>query len=252
MLHVLLKKELLEQRRTSKLLVTAAVFLVSGMISPLLARYIRELMQLIPDLPPEFLTIIPPPTQVDALAQYVKNTAQFGVLLFIIFGMSMVSGEKERGTVAMLLAKPVRRSNVILAKWLAVMVVMAAGLLLGGMAGAFYTALLFDPLPVGEFILLNALLGVYLAVFFTVALFASSIAKTGTIAAGGAFGGLGLLLILGAIPRLGEYLPGQLLNWGVGVVAGGGSPAWEALAASLGLIAALLLAACLYFEREEI
>ena len=119
MFQVLLKKEILETRRTSRLLVTLVVFFVVGLISPILAKYTPLILRSIPDMPAGLANAIPEPTVRDAIAQYVKNISQFGILLVILFSMGSIAQEKERGTAAMLLTKPVRRSEVILAKWLA-------------------------------------------------------------------------------------------------------------------------------------
>jgi ABC-2 type transport system permease protein len=228
------------------------VFLITGIISPVFAKYTPELLKSIPNLPAGLAGIIPPPTVADSLAQYLKNTAQFGILLVILLTMNVLAQEKERGTAAMLLTKPVSRSAVILAKWLAGMALLLAGLVVDGLVFLAYTAILFEPLPFGLFWIMNLLLFVYLGVYLTVALMASALARSQTIAAAGAFGGLIVLIILGSIPRLGDYMPGQLVNWGSSLVLKGDLTAWPALAVTAGMILVPLLVACLRFEREEI
>jgi ABC-2 type transport system permease protein len=252
MFSVLFKKELWELARTAKLAIYLAVFFVSGLISPLLARYTPELLKAVPDMPSELVAIIPTPTVNDAVAQYIKNTSQFGVLLVILLTMTVLAQEKERGTAAMLLTKPVRRSAVVLAKWLAGHGALAAGLAVAALGCLGYTAVLFELLPIGSFLLLNGLLLVYFSVHLSVALLASALARSQSIAAIGAFGGLAMLLIVGALPRLSDYLPGALLTWGGSLLAGGDKSAWPALWVSLGLILGCVALACIYFEREEI
>jgi ABC-2 type transport system permease protein len=252
MLRVLLAKELMEQRRTAKLLVTAAVFLVTGMTSPVLARYMQEFLRLMPGIPEELLAMISEPTKLDALDQYIKNTAQFGVLLFVIYGMGLVTGEKERGTAAMLLTKPVGRSSVLLSKWLGLVSTLLVGVVLAGVASYYYTWFLFEALPVGGFVAMNLMLVVYLAVFISWALFASTIARTQTVAAGLAFGGMGLIIVLGMIPGMGDYLPGALLSWGIGLSLGIDASSWGALWVSFGLILVFLAGSCFIFDRQEI
>lgn len=122
----------------------------------------------------------------------------------------------------MLLTKPVKRPAVVLSKWVAGMGSVLAGLILGGLGCIVYTAVLFEVLPLGPFALLNLLLLVYFSVFLSVALLASTLVRTQSMAAVGAFGGLAILLILGAIPRVSDYLPGQLLAWGAALVFKGG------------------------------
>jgi ABC-2 type transport system permease protein len=252
MFRTLLAKEFREQWRTWKMIVFLAVFLISGIISPVFARYTPELLKSIPNLPAGLADFIPAPTVADSVAQYLKNTEQFGILLVILLTMSVVAQEKERGTAAMLLTKPVSRSAVILAKWLTGMIILLAGLLVDGLACLAYTAVLFEPLAFGAFCILNLLLLVYMGVYLTMALMASSLARTQAMAAAGAFGGLVVLLILGSIPRLSDWMPGRLAAWGSSLVLKGDVTAWPALGVSAGIILLALIIACLRFEWEEI
>ena len=252
MFRTLLAKEFREQWRTWKMIVFLAVFLITGMISPVLAKYTPELLKMVPNLPAGLADLIPAPTMADSVAQYLKNTEQFGILLVILLTMGVMAQEKERGTAAMLLTKPVSRSAVVLAKWLTGMTVALAGLLVDGLACLAYTAVLFDPIPFGAFWTLNLLLLVTLGVYLTVALMASTLARSQSIAAAGAFGGLVVLLILGSIPRVSDFMPGQLAAWGSSLVLKGDGSAWPALGVSAGMIALALAVACLRFEREEI
>jgi ABC-2 type transport system permease protein len=252
MFGTLLAKEVRELWRTWKAIIFLAIFLITGMISPVLARYTPELLKAIPNIPAGLADFIPAPTVADAVTQYIKNIGQFGILLVLILTMGVVAQEKERGTAAMLLTKPIGRSAVILSKWLVGMGLILAGLLAGGFGCLAYTAVLFEPLPFGAFWTLNLLLAIYLGVYLSLALLASALARNQTVAAGGAFGGLVVLLILGSIPNFGDYTPGKLSNWGSSLVLGGTVSAWSALGIAIGLIVLMVLFACLHFEREEI
>jgi len=253
MFQTLLAKEFREQWRTWKMIVFLAVFLIIGIISPILAKYTPELLKSIPNLPAGLADFIPAPSVADSVAQYLKNTEQFGILLVILLTMGVMAQEKERGTAAMLLSKPVSRSAVILAKWLTGMAILLGGLLVDGLACLAYTLVLFEPLPFGAFWIMNLLLFVTLGVYLSMALMASALARSQSVAAAGAFGGLVVLLVLGSLPRVSEYMPGQLANWGSSqVLKGDVPPAWPALGVALGIILVALLFACLRFEREEI
>ncbi len=252
MLKTLLAKELREQQRTSKLLIFLAVLLISGLISPVLAKYTPELLRSIPDMPAALADIIPEPTLNDAAIQYVKNVSQFGVLLVIVLNMGIVAQERERSTAAMLLTKPVNRTAVVLSKWLVGMLLVAAGVTLAGIGCALYTAVLFESLPLREFLLLNALMVLFFGVYLSITVLASTIARTQSMAAAGSFGGLVLLLILGAIPRINEYMPGQLLAWGQSALLGANQPSWGAFGVALALIVLTMGSACLYFNQAEI
>ena len=249
----LFKKEVREQWRTYRLLIVAAVLMVFGLSSPLLARYMPELLKAVPDVPPEIANAIPTATIADAFGQYVKNLTQFGVILALLVPMGAVAQEKERGTAAMLLSKPVSRGTFVLAKFAALVVTFLTGLALAAVGGYYYTGILFEWPDVGSFTALNGLMLVYLLVFVGLTVFASSLGRSQLASGGIAFGLMMLLALSGAIPQVSKYLPGSVVAWGGRLVmGGGGSPAWSALWASLGLIAAALAGAWLVLRRQEI
>jgi ABC-2 type transport system permease protein len=252
MFRTLLAKELLEQRRTSKLWIFLAVFFIVGCISPLLAKYTPELLRTIPDIPPEFAALIPIPTLKDSIDQYAKNTSQFGVLLVILLTMNVIAQERERGTAAMLFSKPVRRSAVVLSKWLAGMLTITVSVIISSIACALYTFILFGSLPIGKYLIFNLLLLLFLAVYLSVALLASALARTQGMAAASAFGGLTILLVLSSLPRINNYCPVGLLNWGSAMLSGTGKAQWPALLISLAIVAVCIIASCLYLEKQEI
>jgi hypothetical protein len=61
-----------------------------------------------------------------------------------------------------------------------------------------------------------------------------------------------VLGLVGAIPGLGKYLPGELNAWGVRLMHGDTSASWTALWVSLGLIVVSLLAGWLIFRKQEL
>lgn len=253
MFRVIFKKELREQVRTSRLFVVAVVLFVTGLISPLLAKYTPVILRSIPDLPAGLAGAIPDPTVVDSVGQYVKNITQFGVLLVILFYMGVIAQEKERGTAAMMLVKPVNRTAVVIAKWLAGVLVIVTGVTVAAVAGYAYTAYLFEPISFTGYLWLNFLICIFLLVYLTVAIAASAFARTQGTAALYAFGGLSLVLILGSLPWISKFMPGALLNWGAAISLGVvPEPRWSALVVSMGIIVLLLAAASKKFQKEEI
>jgi len=249
---IVLRKELLEQWRAYKMLVVAAVLVVFGLVSPLLAKFTPELLKAVPNMPPELALAIPTPTLNDAVAQYVKNMSQFGILLALLMSMGSVAQEKERGTAAMMLTRPVSRETFLLAKFTALALTFAASLMLAALGCWYYTLLLFQALDWGPFLALNGLMLVVFLDYIAMTLLCSTLARSQAAAAGLAFCGLVLLGGLGALPRIGDYLPGRLFSWGMALLIGKADPAWPALWVSLGLILVMLLVAGIIFRRQEL
>ncbi|KAF0109170.1 MAG: hypothetical protein FD146_214 [Anaerolineaceae bacterium] len=247
-----LRKELTEQWRTKRFLIVAAVLAAFGLTSPLLAKFTPELLKSIPDMPAGLAEMIPAPTVADAVGQYVKNMSQFGILLAVLMSMGAVAQEKERGTAAMMLAHPVSRLDFLMAKFAALAVAFAVSLAVAALGCWYYTLLLFEPLAWGPFLALNGLMLLVFLVYIAVTLLCSTLARTQGAAAGLAFAGLVLVAGVGSLPRVGEYFPGRLFEWGMVLALGGGDPAWPAFWVSLGMIAAALAAAWLVFRRQEV
>ena len=249
---IVLRKEMTEQWRTKRLLIVAAVLIVFGLGSPLLAKVTPEILRSVPNLPAGLADIIPDPTLPDAVGQYVKNMSQFGIMLAVLMSMGVVAQEKERGTAALMLTHPVSHAYLLLAKFTALALSFALSLVIAALGCWYYTLLLFEALPWGGFLALNGLMLVVFLVYIAVTLFCSTLARSQGSAAWMAFAGLVVIGGLGSLPRLNEYFPGQLFGWGTSLVLGGEVSAWAAFGISLGLIVVSLFAAWLVFRRQEL
>jgi ABC-2 type transport system permease protein len=246
------RKELLQQWRTKRLLVVTAVFLGFGLTSPLLAKFTPELLKSIEGAE-QFADLIPTPTVADSLAQYIKNITQFGFILAILLGMGAVAGEKEHGEAALILSKPLPRWAFVMSKFVAQTAVYAAAFLLAGLGAYYYTILLFGDFAFGAFMAGNGLLLLWLLVFTAVTLLASTIAGSIGAAAGMGLLGAVLLLIAGSIPQLSAFAPSGLVAWAGQLGLGGDiAPNPGALVANVALVIVLLLTAVAVFETQEL
>jgi ABC-2 type transport system permease protein len=246
-----LRKEILEQQRTYRMVIALAVFLIFGLLSPLLAKLAPEILKLVPG-GEAFVLIMPPPTVVDAITQYVKNLSQFGIVLAWLMGMGAVAQEKEKGTAAIILSKPMPRSAFILAKYGALKLTLSVGVLAAAIAGYYYTLLLFEPLPVWGWLALNLLLLAFLLVHVALTLFCSSLVRSQGAAAALAIAGTAVLGLLASLPGVGDYMPAKLLTWGAGSVSGDPHTYWQAVWVSAGIIVVSLAGAWLALEQQEL
>jgi len=249
---VALRKELIEQWRSYRLVIVGAVMLLFGFASPLLAKYAPELIRLALPEGEEILQLIPPPTTADAVAQYLKNLSQFGILLAVLMAMGSVAQEKDKGTAALMLVKPMPRGVFLAAKMVALALTFATGIFLAGAACYYYTMLVFEALSLPAWLALNGLLLLYILVYGTLTLLCSTLSQSQVVSGALAFGVLVVLSALGALPRLGDWMPGRLTAWAGGLFAGNGEAAWPALAVSAGLIVVALIAAWQILEHQEL
>ncbi|MBN1140017.1 MAG: YhfC family intramembrane metalloprotease [Anaerolineae bacterium] len=247
-----LGKELLQQWRSRRALVVGVVFLLFGLGSPLLAKFTPEMLRLVPGAE-QFADLVPTPTAADAMGQYIKNLTQFGFILAVLLGMGAVAGEKERGTSALILSKPLPRWAFILSKFVAQALVYLLAFGLATAGAAYYTALLFEPLALGPFMFGNLLLWVWLLCFAAVVLLGSTLVPSTGAAAGIGFGGAVALLLAGSIPRYGQLAPAGLVTWASQLgLAGPETANGGALAAALVWIVVCLIASVAAFENQEL
>ena len=246
-----LRKEIFEQWRTYRLLICAVVLGFFGMTSPLLAKFTPEILKAVPGAD-AYAGLVPTPTVVDAYAQYIKNMAQFGLLLALLITMGAVAVEKERGTAAMMLVKPLSRGAFLLSKFCAISLTLFISLGLAMFLAYYYTLYLFGPTDLGAWAAMDGLLLVQFMVVVALTLLCSTLVRSQAAAAGLSVGVMLLAAIIGVAPSIAKILPGALTNWGGSIMVGTPQPAWTALWVSLGLIVAFLTAAWLIFKRQEI
>lgn len=207
----LINKEWTEQMRSGRLIILLAVFLFFGISSPLIAKFIPEIL---PSLMKgqNIVFQMPPATWQDAVAQFVKNISQMGVFVVILLSMGTVAKEKENGTASFLLVKPVSRNVFILSKYIAQYLVLLLSIIVGFSAEVFYTKVFFGSFPMVPFVESTLILLLYLTVIQSVTIFFSVLMKTQLTA--------GLLafitsLVFSGVSMLGKpglFSPGHLLD----------------------------------------
>jgi ABC-2 type transport system permease protein len=247
------RKELMQLWRTKRFLVVAAVFGLFGLMSPLLAYFMPQIFSSVEGAE-MFAELIPTPTIKDAMDQYVKNITQFGFILAIVFGMSAVVGEKERGTTAMILSKPMPRWAFITSKFVAQSVMYVVGFLIATLCAYFYTLVLFGPLNFFNFLAVNALMLLWLLTYVAVALLGSVIGQSTPAAAGIGLGGAVILMLAANLPKVGSLTPSGLIGWASQIAVGMENAAGNGGAVAMGMVIVImcLITSVGLFERQEL
>ena len=252
---VALRKELLSLWRTKRVLISVAVFGLFGLMSPLLAYFMPQILGSVEGAE-MFADLIPEPTVYDAITQYIKNITQFGFLIAILLGMGAVSGEKEKGTAELILSKPLPRWAFILSKFTAQLFLYTVSFLGATLGGYLYTRILFGAVSLYSFVLINLLLLLWLLTFVAITILASAAGSSIGASAGMAMGGSVLLLLAGSIPQFGALFPGGLVAWAGQVIsstdAGEMSTNFGAVALGLVIIVLCNIWAIGFFERQEL
>jgi ABC-2 type transport system ATP-binding protein len=249
--RTLLRSELLEQWRTLKLPLTTAVFALLGFGSPLLARFTPEILKAVGTGPIQIT--LPTPTAADAVAQLLKNLGQFGALAAVVLAMGAVASEKDRGTAAFVLSKPVSRVAFLAAKMAAIASTLGLATVVAVLAAWFYTLVLFTQLPIGGTAGLAALEWLQLVAFAAITFLASTLTSSAVAAAGMAIVAFIILGVVGILPNVSPYLPTSLGAPAEALALGApADPLIGPIAATLGLIAGMLALAWVAFARQEL
>ncbi len=251
---VLLRKELTEAWRTRRLPLVAILFVLVGLISPLTAKFLPDILKAALG---DQATGIPLPAA-DALAavgQLEKNLGQLGALAAIALAMGAVSGELDRGTAALVLAQPVGRPAFLAAKLVAIGIVLAISTALAVLVAWVYTVVLFEMQPVGGWFALFALNWLALLAWAALTLWASSATGSTTAAAGLGFVALIAISIAAAIPLLEQWLPAGLMGPASSLAVGSDTDAAKLATAIVGSVAIVAVAAVgsvAAFRRREL
>ena len=248
-LNALLKKELKEQFKTYRLLIIAGVFLFFGLSTPLMLKYLPELIKLAGE---DIVIDLPPPTALQALGEYTDTVVQVGVLVAVLVAMGAVARERERGTAAMVLSKPVGRGAFVLAKLMALSLSFIVALGLASTACYIYTVLLLGEVDALAFLGSNLLLALFFILCLAVTLLFSSLFKNHLAAGGVALAVLIGQTVMAQLPWIGEYTPGSLISWGSRLLSGDALSAWGAVVVSLAVVVACLSLSRLVLKRKEI
>lgn len=208
---VLIHKELIEQIRSRRFVILLVVFIILGILSPLLAKYLPAILS--SKMKEQNIYIsLPESTWKDAIGLYTKNISQLGVLILILLNMGTVAKEKEIGTAVFLLVKPVSRNLFVLSKFSSQLIVLFVSMIVGYLTVAFYITVFFGSFPIIVFTKIVVVLFLYLIVIQFITIFYSILVKTSLLAG---ILALGTTFLLGGISMLGKaglYSPTNLLD----------------------------------------
>ena len=240
----LARKEVLEQRRTWRFLALVGIFTALAILISVIAFIVTEVRE-----EPQGVQ-----EARDLLEGFGFATTGLGTLLAIIVAMGSLAAERDSGTAAMTLSKPVTRAAFVTSKFLGLVFAVFAALAVGSAVMYILTLILFDDGGLGRFAAFMAIIGVYLVFIASISFFWSAMFTRQLLA-----GGLALVLFIAqqplqAIPHTDRYLPIHTAQWAFSFmdVDAGDRDYWPAFAIACGLIAVLSVGAWGVFRRKEL
>ena len=240
---VLVRKEVLEQRRTWKFLALAIVLTLPAVLGPTIFAIVTRVQD--------------EPHGAEQAVEALSNIGggvitTLGTFLAIIIAMGLLANERATGTAAMTLSKPVTRAAFVAAKLLGLSVSIFGAVAIAATVGYVLTLLLFADGGLGCFALGMVVTATYLLFIGSVTLFWSAMFSRQLLAGGIAFAAFIVLNILRAVPHAERYLPVSSVDWSFSIIEAETNDFWPAFAIASGCIVVLSIAAWAVFRRKEL
>lgn len=212
-LTAFLKKEWMEWIRTGRITILGIIFLLLGIMNPAIAKLTPWMMEMMADTLEESGFIITN-VQVDALTswtQFFKNIP-IGLIVFVLICSGIFTKEYQSGALVLVLTKGLKRSKVVAAKTLTLIISWTVLYWLCYGITYLYNSYFWDN-SVAKNLVVSAtywwLFGVWvvaLMVLFSILMNTN----TGVLTAVG--GVTFTIYLIGMIPKIGRYLPTKLME----------------------------------------
>lgn len=214
------KKDLVGSLRIGKIYIIAGIFLLFGIMNPVIAKLTPFIMDLFAEsLEETGMTLVQ--VEVNALtswAQYYKNISML-LIAFVCICSDAFTGEYGKGTLILILTKGISRYKIVLSKTIVMILMWSVGYLLYYVSTYLGTAIFWDnsTVPNIEFAAFCWwVLGILTISFVTLS---SVIMKNYIGVLLGTGGAFLVLYIISLIPKIGLYIPSSLMNSGT-LIAG--------------------------------
>lgn len=248
----LLRLEIIRMVRTRRWMLVVGVYAVFGLLGPVLARYLDEILERFSG-DEVILVGIGDPRPVDGIVQFVSNASQLGVLAVIVVASGSLAID-ARPEIAAFLRTRVSHSRELVAPRLVVATITAVLALVVGTAIAWVgTAVLIGALPIGPMVIGTLLGALYLAVIVAIVAVMATVTRS---VVGTVFASLVVVIampILALVPTVSTWMPSELLAAVAGLVDGADATDHvRSAAVSLIAIAILTAIAIRRSERREL
>jgi ABC-2 type transport system permease protein len=209
--------------RTNRLLVLVLVFAFFGLLGPLTAAYLPELIGLASQSEGIEVTV-PDPVAADGIAQYLGNITQIGLIAVAAVGAMAMAVDARPGLAAFYRTRQPGVAAWIMPRWVATTLAAAVAWTVGLLAAVYETVVLIGDLPLPQMVAGWAFWIVYLAFAVAVVALASGVVRSTVAVTVLAAGLLIAIGVLGVVPQIKEWVPGYLVGAPAELAAGATEP----------------------------
>lgn len=198
--------------RTYRLLILVVVFAFFGLLGPLTAAFLPEIVSLASQSEDLGQAIeLPEPVPPDGIAQYIGNISQLGLIVVAAVAALALAIDSRPGLAAFYRTRQPSAGSWVLPRWLASTLGAGLAWTVGLLAAVYETVLLIGPLPVGGMLVGWALWLLYLAFAVALVALAAGIVRATVAVTAVSVGLLVAIALVGVIPQVGEWLPSHLV-----------------------------------------
>jgi ABC-2 type transport system permease protein len=242
------KLEVLRLWRTQRWLILLAVFVSFGVLGPLTARFLPDILEALGE---EAVGSFPPMTEIDGITQYIGNAAQIGLLAVVfVAGAALAFDAKPEMAVFLRTRATVR--DIVVPRWVVSTAASVAAFWVGLVFAYVLTGVLLAWLDAEAVAVGGILFGLYLAFAVAVVALVTSFIRSVLGVAMLSVGILIVLALLTLVPQIAPWLPSELVGATDVLIRGGGLEFWRALVTTVILTVVLLAVAIKRLDKREI
>jgi ABC-2 type transport system permease protein len=202
--------------RTPRALALAAVYVLFGLIEPVVTKYQNKLFAHVGN---GIRIYAPPPAPADALSAYIGEASLVGLIVTVVLAAGALSFDARHGLATFLRTRAASIWHLVTPRFAVNAAAAAIAYLLGTLAAWYETQVLIGPLPVTGMLAGIVCGAAYLAFAVAMTTLAASMARSTLTTAGIALAVLLVLPIAGTFHAIQDWLPSTLVNAPVDLVS---------------------------------
>lgn len=208
-----IKKEMLEQIRSGKMIILAILFILFGIMNPAIAKLTPWMLEMLSDSLAQSGMVVTSMTvtALDSWVQFFKNVPM-ALIAFILIESNIFTKEYETGTLILSLTKGLKRYKVVMGKATVLVVLWSFYYWLCFGITYSYNSYFWDNTIAKNLLLSVAcwwLFGIWVIAFL---ILFSIVASTNILVLVGTGGVVLASYLLGLFPKIKEYVPTLLMN----------------------------------------
>lgn len=244
------KLELLRMTRTRRWIAIVAVFAFFGILGPLSARYIGEIVE---QFGGGIEVVLPDPTPADGIMQYSANAQQLGFLILVMVAAGALTMEARYEMAVFLRTRVQDAGRLLVPRYVVVAGTGIAAWIAGTLLAWYETSILIGAPDAGALLVGMAYGAVYLLFVVAVVALAGAVFNSVVPAAIASLAVLLIMPLIGLLPDIGKWLPSHLVGALDGLVRGEEASSYvAALLVALGATLALLYGTMRVLDRREL